>query len=615
VCGILGIKLFNRLPEKSDRNFVHDAIDAQRHRGPDAQEVAVVGKCVLGHNRLAIVDLNERSNQPFFDSSGRYALVFNGEIYNYPELKNELLRKGYEFNTASDTEVLLYYLVEHGTEGIKELNGCFAFAFYDKQEDELILVRDPLGINPLLFSIDEERICFGSEMFPFYTWMPNATISLDAINYYFKYTYIPAPLTILQNVQKLLPGHYLKVNGRFYDMVRYFNPSAEQIFQGTYDEAKVILKEKVEHAVITRLEADVPVGTFLSGGVDSSIVSAIASRFKDGLQTYSVGFSDRKFYDESAYASRVAEHIHSLHTPITLSDNEAVSRLKEILESYDEPFADSSSIAMFFLSEGARKNVTVCLSGDGADELFAGYNKHKAFNKVKSSGLLVKVARSLPKMSQGHRSSKWKNKLRQFGKLQQLSALNWPDNYWFLAGFSDGKRRESILKNFADVKGQHIGVGELNDMLLMDQLFVLPNDMLKKVDLMSMRHSLEVRVPFLDKDVVKFANSLPGSYKIRNGVTKSILRDAFRDVLPSEVFDRSKKGFEVPLRDWILAAWNEIFTPDMESEQFLLKQGFFRPKGIQDLINRFKAYENAEDTTLIWAYIVFQYWYLNHKLV
>lgn len=613
MCGILGIKFFNRNPEKSDRNFVEGVLDTQNHRGPDAQNVQVIGNCVLGHNRLAILDLHPRSNQPFSDASGRYSLVFNGEIYNYQELKNNLLQSGYSFSTSSDTEVLLYHLIDQGEAGISELNGCFAFAFYDRVEDELILARDPMGINPLIFSIENDRICFASEMTPFYNWFPEKELDKQAINFYFKYTYIPAPLTILKGVQKLFPGHYLKVKGQFYDIVPYFNPASEAPFSGTYAEAVSLLREKMESAVIKRLEADVPIGTFLSGGVDSSIVSAIVAQFKDGLQTFSVGFSDKAFYDESNYANKVAEHIQSIHHPITLSDQQATDRLKEVLAAYDEPFADSSSIAMYFLAEGAKNKLTVCLSGDGADELFAGYHKHKAFQKSLTSSLLVRIAKRLPTMNYGHRSSKWKNKLRQFGKFQELTKHKWPANYWFLASFSSHDKRKQLVKACEDVEGNHVGRGELNDCLLTDQCFVLPNDMLKKVDLMSMRHSLEVRVPFLDKEVVKFANSLPSSYKLKNGVTKAVLRDAFRDILPADVFDRPKKGFEVPLRAWIVRAWDAITVSSWFEEDFLRDQGVFHVEGVQQLVQRFQSNENAEDTTLMWAYLVFQSWFQKHK--
>jgi asparagine synthase (glutamine-hydrolysing) len=613
MCGILGIKLFNREPEKSDRNLVEAVLTTQLHRGPDFQQVMITGNAVLGHNRLAILDLNPRSNQPFTDRSQRYSLVFNGEIYNYGDLKNRLLSKGVEFSTASDTEVLLYHLIENGVEGITELDGCFAFAFYDKLEDELILARDPMGINPLLFSIEDERICFASELWPFASWVQNKSISKEALSYFFQYTYIPAPLTILEGVQKLMPGHYLKIKQRNLDIVQYFNPEAEKLYQKSYDEACQELKVLLENAVIKRMEAHVPLGTFLSGGLDSSIVSAIAAKFRDGLQTYSVGFSDYRYFDESAYAGEVAKYIGSSHHPIQLSKDVVKQQLKEVLQTFDEPFGDSSAIAMYFLSQYVTKDLTVCLSGDGADELFAGYNKHKAFHKLNSKSFSKRIIHVVPSLKKGSRNSKLANKWRQINKFKELTKLGWPANYWYLASFNEVDKIKTILPDFNPVQGKIRGAGSLSDVLLNDQYFVLPNDMLKKVDLMSMRHSLEVRVPFLDKEVVKFANSLPENFKLRNGKTKAILRDTFGNDLPESIFKRGKQGFEVPLEEWVKECWTDLVDERWFDEGYLKEQGIFNPSGIRNLKHQFLQTKSSDQTTLVWCYLVFQQWFSNFE--
>lgn len=612
MCGIIGLKYFESEVSNRDIQQMRLALNEQNHRGPDHQEIRHQGKVVLGHNRLAIIDLNPRSNQPFSDGSGRYELVYNGEIYNYPELKNELLAKNYVFRTSSDTEVLLYHLIENGADGINDLNGCFSFGFYDHKEDELILARDHMGINPLLFSIENKRIIFASELSAIMQLSEQREINHEALSYYFRFTYIPAPHTILKNVQKLLPGHYLKVKGKHLDLVNYWSKMPNQKFEGTESEAIQKARDLMEQAVIKRMEADVPLGTFLSGGVDSSIISAIAAQHKDGLNTYSIGFNENAFFDETKYSQMVAEHIGSIHHPIQLNNEEVVSNLKAVLNSFDEPFADSSAIAMYFLSQGAKKDLTVCLSGDGADELLAGYNKHKAFFKSKNPNLALKLAAKIGSLSNNRgRNSKIQNTLRQLSKFNKLTKLNWPLNYWFLAEFVNTENVNKLLitKPTYNFNSFEESKNSLNSFLLMDQSFVLPNDMLKKVDLMSMRHSLEVRTPFLDKDFVHFCNSLPENFKLQNGQGKSILRKAFNDLLPDEIFTRSKKGFEVPLQNWMISSWQENVDENWFKTEYLKEQNIFNVTFVNDLKNTFFSKQPGETATLMWSYIVFQYWY------
>jgi len=609
VCGIVGIKKFNTRSSKADELRIQNALPSQKHRGPDYSSCELMGNVALGHNRLAIIDTKERSNQPFKDKTGRYSIVFNGEIYNYQELKNDLLKRDYQFETSSDTEVLLFHLIENGIDGITDLEGCFAFGFYDNEEDELILVRDRMGINPLMFSIDEQQISFASELNSFKWLIDTHTIDESALANYFRFTYIPAPLTILKEVQKLMPGHYLKVKGADLDIVKYVEESKVEVPRD-YSTAKTELREKVERAVISRLNADVPLGTFLSGGVDSSIVSAIAADFKTELSTFSIGFDENKFYDESAYAQKVADHIGSKHHSILLSKENVLKELPELLNKFDEPFADSSCIAMYFLSENATKRLTVCLSGDGADELFGGYNKHTAFVRSKSPGLALNLlSRIAGKTKSNSRSSWLSNKIRQLKKFDLLSSLKWPDNYWYLASFLTEEEYSSLLNRSTFELPDYALDESLSSFLKYDQRFVLPNDMLKKVDLMSMANSLEVRVPFLDSEVVRFANSLPDSWKNdgRNG--KKILKDAFSDLLPDEIFTRSKKGFEVPLTDWVRESWNEITEDRWFDKAFLKEQNLFRFEGVDVMKEQFFSKKPGESAIRVWAYIVFQNWY------
>ncbi|PWH85163.1 asparagine synthase (glutamine-hydrolyzing) [Brumimicrobium oceani] len=611
MCGIVGLKKFSEPPKDSDINGVKNALLSQKHRGPDNTSLEVMGNSIMGHNRLAIIDLNERSNQPFYDKSERYSIVFNGEIYNYPELKNDLLKKEYIFETSSDTEVLLYHIIENGVAGINDLQGCFAFAFYDQLEDEMLLVRDHMGINPLLFSIQEDAILFASELTAFKYMLKETSINQSALNAYFQFTYVPAPDTMIEGVHKLLPGHYLKIKGGSVDVLEYYSVRNAEKVDMPYEKAVLEVKRRIENAVIKRLNADVPIGAFLSGGVDSSIVSRMTTDFKTSVNTFSIGFVGNDFFDESQYAKNVAEHIGSSHFPIQLEKESIVESFHEVLAAYDEPFADSSAVAMYFLSREAKKQVTVCLSGDGADELFAGYNKHKAYIRSKKPGILLKVASKVAgQMSGGNRRGKISNRIRQMKKFGDLLQQKWPDSYWMLAQFISKNRRDNLLLNSSPYKSKiKPGEDNLQSFLMTDQQFILPNDMLKKVDLMSMNHSVEVRTPFLDREVVDFVNGLPDEYKYANGVGKRILRDAFRDVLPDEVFSRSKKGFEIPLQDWIESVWGNVVNESWFSKEYIENQNVFSIDGVTQLKLDFEKGEEEEATVTMWAFIVFQNWF------
>lgn len=610
MCGIAGVKLFNKIASKTDETKMEEALKSQHHRGPDSCKVIVDGSVILGHNRLAIIDTNTRSNQPFTDESGRYSLVFNGEIYNFHELKGELIKEGFSFKTTSDTEVLFYLLVKYKVAALEFLRGCFAFAFYDNVEDCLLLARDRMGINPLLFAFDEDKMVFGSEMSVFPILGVQQNISHQALNYYFQFTYIPAPFTIYEEVQKLLPGHYIEMKGTDFQLKKYWDPKSIHKYTGSFEEAKIELKQKVEFAVNSQLEADVPIGTFLSGGVDSSIVSSIASKLKSDLQTFSVSFGDQQRFDESAYALKVAKHIHSNHHVIYLQEQDFRKQFVSILDSFDEPFADSSAIAMWFLAKETSQHLKVALSGDGADELFAGYNKHKAYHKSTSYSSLKKniFSGAMDIGSSALKKAK-PNKAHQLKKFSNLLKLQWPENYWYLASNIGEKSKNSLLKN--SFRSQHL-INEqednLNSFLYKDQLFILSNDMLKKVDLMSMRHSLEVRTPFMDEELVKFANSLPSDWKLHPNGSKYILKESFKNILPEEIITRSKQGFEVPLNAWIKTNWNLLIPNAWFDSAYLVAQGIFSLDGVERLKQEFFKNIGTANQEM-WAYIVFQYWY------
>lgn len=611
MCGIAGIKLFNTAPTISLVERFEKALYLQQHRGPDHQEIHQKANAVFGHNRLSIIDLEQRSHQPFCDPTGRYMLVFNGEIYNFHALKNDLSAIGYQFATHSDTEVLLFLLIEKGKAALEELRGCFAFAFYDSETDYMLLARDRMGINPLLFSVQKDGVYFASELPLLLKVGVPFKVSQAALSAYFTYSYVPSRMTMIEDVQRLLPGHYVEVTGQQIDLKAYWFPKDEIPAPSTYSEAVKAVNETVTKAVLSQLEADVPLGTFLSGGVDSSIVTAISRREFDELQTFSIAFEGNQLLDEGPYAQRVAAALGTRHHEIRLNESNVIAELEEVLASFDEPFADASAIAVYFLAKETAQHLKVSLSGDGADELFGGYNKHTAFLKAQRIPSWQRKALSpVMRFSSGHREGKFSNQLRKIGKMGELLRYDWPDQYQYLAAMIGLDVPDKLLKHPQPYKLElPATTASLNDFLLLDQLMVLPGDMLKKVDVMSMRHSLEVRTPFMDKDVVKLANRLPANWKNDRKTSKLILKEAFADLLPDEVFKRPKHGFEVPLHQWLVTADLLSKHPLWLDEDYLEAQNLFHPKTIQQLFSQLTNSKSSTTAATAWAYIVFQHWY------
>ena len=612
MCGIAGIKLFNTAATISSVERFEKALALQHHRGPDHQQAGTYGSALLGHNRLAIIDPDPRSNQPFSDPSGRYVLVFNGEIYNHRFLKNVLSKLGYRFETTSDTEVLLYWLIVKGKAGLSDLRGCFAFAFYDTKDDRLLLARDSMGINPLLYAIRPDGVYFASELPVLLANGIPFEIDEAALTAYFTYSYVPGSMTMVESVQRLLPGHYLEIKGRESTLAAFWDPKDQREAPESYDHGITAVRDAVRQAVHSQLEADVPLGTFLSGGVDSSIVTALAHEQRSSLQTFSIAFEGNSLLDEGPFAQRIAQYIGTQHTEIRLEEQRVIGELDDVLSSFDEPFADASAIAMYFLARETSRHLRVSLSGDGADELFAGYNKHKAFHRVQNMGSWQrKVVSPLLRFSPGQsRESRFSNKLRQIGRMGQLLRYDWPEQYHFLAAMVGMEVPEQLLEQPAPFQLQlPKTVSSLNNFLLLDQLLVLPGDMLKKTDLMSMRHSLEVRTPFLDEDLVHLVNSLPADWKNDGKNGKRILKDAFRTLLPEDVFNRPKHGFEVPLQSWLRAANIESAHPHWTDPAYIANQGLFQPAAVKEQFRKLHTHTSSTVATTAWAYIVFQHWY------
>lgn len=629
MCGITGIFAFNEIG-RMQLIHLENATRAISKRGPDHHDTFLAEQVGLGHRRLAIIDTSHAGNQPMSDQSGRYTLVFNGEIYNYQQIRQDLIKKGYQFNSDGDTEVLLTLLIAEGVDALQKLNGFFAFAFYDDKNQKMLVARDRMGIKPLLYYSDPDKFLFASEMKSVLTYKIPRQLNKKALNYYLQLNYLPAPATMIEGVHKLMPGEYMEiqkgrelVTQKYYDIPSPVNDDAK--IDLSYDDAKNKLIELLEQSVKDRMIADVPLGTFLSGGIDSSVITALASKQTDQLNTFSIGYRDDHFFDETAYADLVAKKFNTNHTVFSLTRDELLHHVDEVIDYIDDPFADSSALPVYILSKKTREHVTVALSGDGADEIFSGYNKHEAWQKSFQGGMtnsLIKPLKGLLQVLPKSRSGKLGNIFRQLLKYSQMLQLDPAERYWFLATFQqEWATKEALRPDYyewdSSLKESYLSYvkgSSFNNFLLADTKLVLPNDMLTKVDLMSMANHLEVRVPFLDHKIVEFAFSLPASYKIQGDLRKRILQDAFRDILPAELYKRPKKGFEVPLLPWFKNEMKSTLAKELFNQSFIEEQGIFEWAYIKNLQDQLHSINPGDVHAKIWALLVFQKWYKKYLM-
>lgn len=625
MCGITGVFAFNLLGKL---NMIHvtAATLALRKRGPDFHDVYHDDFVALGHRRLSILDTRSIAHQPMWDDNKRYCIVFNGEIFNYRELRNRLELKGVIFQSESDTEVLLKLFIQEGSECLSKLNGFFSFCIYDKQEQSLFLARDRYGIKPLVFLFDEDKFLFASELKSLLEYGIDKQLDYSALFNYLQLNYIPAPNTIYRQVKKLKPGHYLRISRAKMECQSFYEIPTDINEKLNYEEAKAKLKVLLEDSVHKRLISDVPLGAFLSGGIDSSVITSIASAYKKDLHTFSIGFRDEKYFDETEYANLVAKHFHTNHTVFSLSNEDLLAHVNEALDYIDEPFADSSALNVYILSKETRKHATVALSGDGADEMLGGYNKHAAFNRIIHPGWkeylvagLLPLWRYLPQSRNSHLS----NTIRQLKRFGEGKKLTSQDRYWLWAGFAKEPEAFRLLSENAKLKfNQEEYLAQKHELLkfipsketmqsvfITDMHLVLSNDMLTKVDLMSMANGLEVRVPFLDYRLVNFIFSLPDDYKINRSMRKRILQDTYKEILPAKLYNRPKKGFEVPLLKWFRKELKTLITDELLSRKTIESQGIFNYSEIEKLKQQLFSSNPQDIHARIWGLLVFQWWW------
>ncbi len=621
MCGIIGLWFRNERhkPPAEYESSLRKALLLLHRRGPDYQGVSLSGHHVFGHARLSIIDLDARSNQPMNNSAGD-TLVYNGEIYNYLHLKSKLNERGFTFHNESDTEVLLHFL-STGAD-LNDLNGFFAFGYCYNNGRNLMLARDRYGIKPLYYTVTDDYIAFSSRLDSLMVLTGIKQLDTAALSLYARFGYIPAPHTAVHGIKKLMPGTLLTACMDEEPVIRDYIKESLPAISGAED--TVVLKELLSDAVKMRLVADVPLGTFLSGGIDSAIVTMLAAKFSPGIRTFSASFPERAYLDEGTAAERTARFLGTNHTTVPITMSYLQSAISDYLDHMSEPFADSSGIAFYVLSEEVKKHVTVALSGDGADELFGGYNKYQAWLQLNERSLktsVIKLAAGFTGIFPASREGRFSNAIRKIKKFKEASQFKESQLYYYLASIQPAAWFGNTIKNEdGDLKKllaeMPANIQSVNDVLKADQKMVLPGDMLYKVDDASMAHALEVRVPFLDYRVVGFANALPSARKVVKGTGKIILREAFKNDLPPEVFQRRKQGFEVPLKQWLTQKGelntrllDEVFqTNDNRLTQIV------NPQYLGSLKNRLFSVNSGNSAQEAWAMLVLLNWLQKNNL-
>lgn len=631
MCGICGFISKKSITTQHLKNMN----DTMYHRGPNdsGEEIFDAGGSYsvgLAQRRLSILDLSMLGHQPMHSANERIVLTYNGEIYNFLELREEL--KDYPFKSQCDTEVILAAYLKWGISCVDKFQGMFAIALFDRETNELYLVRDRIGKKPLYYWVDEDNLVFASELKPImqYPGFPK-NIRKDIIRRYLYHQCIHEPETIFENVYKLKPGEILRFTikkdamtskiskWKYWDIAEvYHRKKMDPV--GSYEEAKEELKDILRDAVKKRMIADVPLGTFLSGGYDSSLVTALAQEASDEpVKTYSIGFYDKK-HNEAEYAKAVAKHLGTQHTETYIDEKTMFDLVESIPKYYDEPFADSSQIPSMLVSELASKDVAVVLSGDGGDEFFCGYNVYDYVaqaQKLDRLGAMTYGICNLPPFKQINMLERLPFKVRVIAENRNPLTKTQLGGTPFMRVIDNMVLTEGIPYKFP----MEEKYGESNwqeRRMLLDEETYLPGDILCKVDRASMKYSIESRCPILDVNVMEYSYRLPHSYKYAKGVKKRILKDIAYDYIPKELLDRPKVGFSVPLDQWMRGPLKEKLI-DMCNVEFLRRQGIFDPDYVNEFLQEYLQTGDKGSGTgsnysrLMWAFFTFQQWHEAYK--
>lgn len=615
MCGITGYYSPSKKINEAD---LHRMTDCISHRGPDAagyffDDAKTIG---LGHRRLSIIDLSEAANQPFYSHSGRYVTVFNGEVYNFQEIAKQL---NITQRTSSDTEIIIEAFEKKGVDFVHLLNGMFAIAIWDKQDHKLYLFRDRLGVKPLYYYHKEGEFAFGSEI--------KALLKIDEVArhakpdnktiYTFLYCgYVPEPFTAFKHIKRLPAGSYAVVDANGINIKSYWKPEEKVTprVETDFESAKEELKNLLVSSVKYRMIADVPFGTFLSGGIDSSTVTAIAQSISSKpVKTFSIGFKEAKF-NESEYAKKVSKHLGTEHYEFIVTEADAMGLIDRMLNAYDDLYSESSGIPTMLVSKLARQHVTMTLSGDGGDELFMGYGSYDWAKRLNNP--LVKMLRKPSAALLSMAGGKYKRAAGVINYKSQAhlkSHIFSQEEYYF-----NEYELDSLLK--PELKTELLFDEHLNtarqlspaeDQALFDIKYYLKDTLLTKVDIASMQYSLETRTPFLDYRVVEFALNLSEDLKKKDGTAKYLLKEVLYDYVPRQFFDRPKWGFSIPLGKWLLTDLHYLLDKYL-SEETVTECNVVNYGVVKSLLQRFK---NGEEYLFkrIWILIILHHWLLKYK--
>jgi asparagine synthase (glutamine-hydrolysing) len=624
MCGFTGFIDFNK---ETGAEVLSAMAGELLHRGPDDSGAEVFSlpsvEVGFGFRRLSIIDLSEAGHQPMIAGDGAFAIIFNGEIYNYAEVKKELLSVGVKFKSDTDSEVILQSYIKWGKECVQKFIGMFAFAIFDKEKQQVIVFRDRAGVKPLFYYKKDGLILFGSELKSFHKHPSfHKKINHSALALFMQNGYIPAPYTIFENAHKLRPGHRLiidlqsrkTIEEEYWNVIDFYNKPIQINFNEALEKTEQLLVSAFNY----RMVADVPVGVFLSGGIDSSVVTAILQKNRtEKLKTFTIGFQEDEF-NEATYARKVAEHLGTDHHEYFCTSKEAQEIIPDLPFYYDEPFADSSAIPTILVSRFARKQVTVALSADGGDEIFAGYTKYVKvlkyldFLRKTPSGVkkLSKVLLSFVPNPPAFKHDRVEKLMKIFLATDPVKAF---DIITQGMTFKEaGKYLKQPINPLATTFDEgHLfekNVSNLNKFLATDYKTYMVDDILQKVDRATMSVSLEGREPFLDHRIIEFAAGLPAEFKLRESEGKYLLKQIAYKHLPKELIDRPKMGFRIPIEKWCRNELREIVEENLD-EIMLQKQGVFNVETVKQLKQEFFKGNSKTDFERLWKILMFQMWY------
>jgi asparagine synthase (glutamine-hydrolysing) len=621
MCGIAGIVRNDGKPV--DEQLLRRMNDAIRHRGPDEDGFYLNGSVGLAMRRLAIIDLKS-GQQPIHNQDRSSWIVFNGEIYNYLELREKLEQLGHTFYTNSDTEAIVHAYDQFGTDCPNHLRGMFAFAIWNERTQELFLARDRVGKKPLLYAEVNGNLVFASE-FSALLLHPDIgrDIQPEALDYYLSFMCIPAPLTAYRAIRKLEPGHWLRWRNGNVELKRYWQPDFTRKLDIGEEEAGERTIDILREAVRVRLMSEVPLGAFLSGGIDSSAVVALMSQeSSERVKTFSIGFEEQDF-SELHHARRVAEHVGAEHHEFIVRPD-AMEVLPLLVEHYGEPYADSSAVPTYYVAKETRKHVTVALNGDGGDESFAGYERYIAMGFTEKyrrvppflrESMIRQMVNLIPAPPNG------RSRVKSAQRMLSAVALPKVDRYtrWVSVFneetkrplYSEQFREQTQAANATGLLGEWFkranGIGILDAMLLTDQMTYLPNDLLVKVDIATMAVSLEARSPFLDHHVIEFAASLPQNLKLRRLTSKYLLKKVLRQLLPNENLNRRKMGFGVPIGHWFRGKMQPFLREVLLSDK-AIRRGLFKT-GVVRLLIDLHATGERDYSHQLWTLLMLELWF------